>query len=150
MSISFIIAIMRQRRYLQNLVNSTHSSMRIEYKMTSWQKWMWCERWRGSAFRKRQGHKQIYCNSLFHSIWFHIPWWRRWVGGAPARRAGCCAAGPSPWWPRWPGTELFRQEHVNKQRANPTRTHTHTAATNQLPLTLSGPREPPNIHRDAS
>lgn len=30
---------MRQRRYLQNLVNSTHSSMQIEYKMKSRQKW---------------------------------------------------------------------------------------------------------------
>lgn len=50
---------MRQRRYLRNLVNSTHSSMQIEYKMKSQQKWVWCERRRWNSFRKRQGHKQI-------------------------------------------------------------------------------------------
>lgn len=71
------------------------------------QEWKWCERWRRKHFKWS-------ANSLFRSTWFHIRWWRRWGGGAPAMRAGCSAAAPSPWWPRWPGTELFRQGHVSK------------------------------------
>lgn len=114
---------MRQRRYLQNLVNCTHSSMRIEYKMKSWQKVNanWEERKRG----KKGFQEGTNTNSLFHSIWFRIRWWRRWAAAAPARRAGCCAVALSPWWPHWPGMELFRQEHVNKRRANPLCIHTH-------------------------
>lgn len=111
---------MRQRSYLRNLVNSTHS-MQIEYKSEELAKAnvMWSWEIGGGVHRE--------ANSLFRSTWFHILWWRRWVDEAPARRAGCCAAAPSPWWPRWPGTELFRQEHVNKWMADPQpHAHTHT------------------------
>lgn len=145
---------MRQRRYFQSLTNSTHSSMQVEYKMKSWQKSMWSERWRGENFRGT--NSQGCSNSLFHSIWFHIPWWRRLDDGAPARRAGCCAAAPSPWWLHWPGMELLRQEHVNKQRANHLCTNMHTAS-HKISCTESsggrhsrGPQQLMNIHRDAS
>lgn len=80
----------------------------------------------GKGFQK-ETNKPI-ANSLFHSIWFHIPWWRRWADGAPARRVGCCAAALSPWWPHWPGMELLREDHANKQRANHLCTHMHTAS----------------------
>lgn len=63
---------MRQRRYLQNLVNSTHSSMHAEYKMKSRQKWMWRERWREEGSRKRQGHKQIDCETHFFVVFDFI------------------------------------------------------------------------------
>lgn len=59
---------MRQRRYLQNLVNSTHSSMHAEYKMKSRQKWMWSERWRGKCLRRRQGRKQTHFFVVFDFI----------------------------------------------------------------------------------
>lgn len=53
MSISFIIAIMRQRRYLQNLVHSTHSHVQTECKMSwSGQKKKWC-------FGKRQRQTNV-------------------------------------------------------------------------------------------
>lgn len=91
---------------------------------------------------------------LFHNIWSHILWWHRWVAGAPARRGGRCAAALSLWWPRWPGTELFREEHVNKCRANPLSMHRHKAshkwATPAPPPTLAGPLYMMNIHMDAS
>lgn len=93
-------------------------------------------------------------NLLFHNIWSHILWWHRWVAGAPARRGGRCAAALSLWWPRWPGTELFREEHVNKCRANPLSMHRHKAsrkwAAPAPPPTLAGPLYMMNIHMDAS
>lgn len=52
MSISFIIAIMRQRSYLQNLANSTHSNMQAEYKMKTPQKWKWMWQMEEKGFQK--------------------------------------------------------------------------------------------------
>lgn len=52
MSISFIIAIMRQRSYLQNLANSTHSNMQTEYKMKTPQKWKWMWQMEEKGFQK--------------------------------------------------------------------------------------------------